>query len=112
MGAVSFFVENFMSVFPLIFSLWAFASLTLALLWYIVQLQNQIQEEREKNREEREEIRADAESERKNLYDRLMAGTLPQYKEHEPEPNEVIEEQDDLVSLDEAKDDLMGVDNG
>lgn len=90
-------------------------------LWYISQLQGTIEWLTEQAREEREKLSEGyreqlvdqleiMKSERKDLYDRLQAGTLPQYKEHVDAPNEIEDTtEDETIPLDEAKDDLMGI---
>lgn len=97
-----------MTDYPLIFSLWAMASTILALIWYIWQLNQTFSVEREAMREERENMREAADSERRELYDRIQAGTLENFKLHEEaEQNETDQEEDEIVDLDEAKEDLM-----
>lgn len=46
--------------------------------------------------------------ERKDTLDRLMAKNLPEYKDNiKPEENVYSEEDDNLVDLEDAKEDLM-----
>lgn len=47
--------------------------------------------------------------ERKDLYDRIMAGTLSDYKENvTATPNTLPEEDPNIVSLEDARSDIMG----
>lgn len=97
------------------------AGIIFGFLWYVSQLQGTIEWLTEQSRDEREKLiesfrqqLVDQQEiiahERKDLYDRLMAGTLPQYKEQADLPNETNEAivEDETVPLDEAKDELMG----
>lgn len=105
---MAFFCAKNMELFSLLFSLWALASVCLALIWYIVQQSSVMAQEREKNRELIMSILTTAESERKDLYDRLQAGTLPQYKDYQGEPNNVEDDlEDEPEELEDAKEDLM-----
>ena len=50
--------------------------------------------------------------ERKDMLDRLMAKSLPEYKDnHEPEKNDIEPKDDGLQDLDEVRDQLLGDDN-
>lgn len=96
-------------------AIWILASLDLALLWYVwTQNENHFYENRELQAERLKlaemlyDMQKDMAKERRELYDRLQAGTLPQFKQFEDTPDEE-EDEDPVVDLEDAKDDLMGV---
>lgn len=50
--------------------------------------------------------------ERRDLYDRIQAGTLPQFKEYEDLAAPEKEPEPDVVSFDDAREELMGDTDG
>ena len=96
------------------------ACIVFGFLWYIWHLSEDHYYQLENAREERQKLISSFQEqmadqveimtkERKDLYDRIMAGTLPQYKEQADASNETNEAsiEDETVDLNEAKEDLM-----
>lgn len=114
-------METLISAYIILGILLIIASIVFGFLWYITQLQGTIEWLTEQAKNEREKLSENyreqlvdqleiMKSERKDLYDRLQAGTLPQYKEHTDAPNEIEDTtEEETIPLDEAKDDLMGI---
>jgi len=114
-------METLVFIYFILGILLIISGIVFSFLWYVSQLQGTIEWLTEQAREERENLSESYRQqlvdqieimakERKDLYDRIQAGTLTQYKEHTDAPNEVEDEtEDETVSLDEARDDLQGV---
>lgn len=95
-----------MEILIVLFAIYALACTCLALLWYIYKQHEDMFIEREEVRREHAALLTQNEIERRDLYDRIQAGTLPQYKEHVDAPNEVVEEEDETLSLEDAREEL------
>lgn len=113
-------METLQSIYFVLGILWIYACTAFGFVWYIWhqgqdqywQLENAREERQKLIAEFREQLVDQSEimsKERKDLYDRLQAGTLTQYKEHAEAPNETNEAiiEDETVPLDEAKEELI-----
>lgn len=94
-------------------AIWLLASLVIAAILLCVYLIDTIRQdhvawanERRSFQVEREKMADLYHTERRDLYDRLQAGTLPQYKELQDDtPNEVVVD-DGVVDLEEAREEI------
>lgn len=95
-----------MEILIVLFAIYTLACVCLGLLWFISKQHDDMYYEREEVRKEHLAYLTQTEIERRDLYDRIQAGTLPQYKEHTEAPNEVVEEEDETLSLEDAREEL------
>lgn len=112
------FMDNLLAIYFVLAILLIIASIIFGFLWFFYNLMEDSYWNGENSREERKQLMSQflqqlqlMQQERKDLYDRLQAGTLPQYKQHVDEENNSLAEQEDenIVGIEDAKDEIMGI---
>lgn len=100
-----------MELLLILFCIYALACICLGLLWFLYKQYDEAKEERLSLQTFIQNLTTSAEIERRDLYDRIQAGTLPQYKDYKDEPNDVstyIEDDDGTVPIDDdIKEEIM-----